>query len=121
MRFPAIILVTFLFPEFDEIPLVGEDICALAYQQAAASNISDIHVNSNLSTGHVTAESPIQYLQRWEDRHVHLLISSYSKFKNLLGQGKPPKKKFLQKFVWNLTPSQSKKCLQDNACKSGPS
>jgi len=87
---------------------VGQDIYTLVYQQPALST-SDILVKTSLVSGDISAESPIQYLQRQEDRHVQLLISCHSKFKNLLGHGKSPKKCFLQTFVWNLTPSKSKK------------
>jgi len=93
VSFPAIGLIrlTFLFLEFDEIPLVGQGICALAFEQAASS-ASDVLVNSSLASDDESAESPMQYLQRWEDKHVRLLISCYSKFKNLLGHGKTKKK-----------------------------
>lgn len=78
--------MTFLFQEFDEVRLVGQDICVLLFQQAALSTSDD-----------VSAESPVQHLQRWEDKHVRLLISCYSKFKNLLGHGKTTKKEVFAK------------------------
>ena len=62
---------------------MGEDICAAALQQAGASTS--------------TAESP-KFLERWEDNHVRLLISSYSKFKDLFGRGKTTKKEVFNKI-----------------------
>ena len=63
-------LSLFVFLELEEISFVGEDICAAALQQAGASTS--------------TAQSP-KFLERWEDNHVRLLISSFSKFKDLFG------------------------------------
>jgi len=103
VSFPAIGLIrlTFLFLEFDEIPLVGQDICALAFQQATLS-ASDVLVNSSLASDDVSAESPVQYLQRWKDKHMRLLISCYSKFKNLLGHGKSTKKRSICKNLYGI-------------------
>lgn len=71
------------FNESEESSFVGEDICAAALQQAGASTS--------------TAESP-KFLERWEDNHVRLLISSYSKFKDLFGRGKTTKKEVFNKI-----------------------
>ena len=57
--------------------------CAAALQQAGASTS--------------TAESP-KFLERWEDNHVRLLISSYAKFKDLFGRGKTTKKEVFYKI-----------------------
>ena len=37
-------------------------------------------------------------MERWEDNHVRLLISSYSKFKDLFGRGKTRKKEVFNKI-----------------------
>ena len=76
--------MTLFFPESEQIPFVGEDICALAYQQADLERVSNSDAGSVTS---VDADNP-KRLERWEDSHVRLLIASYSTFKNLLGKGK---------------------------------
>lgn len=87
--------MTLFFPESEQIPFVGEDICALAYQQADLERVSNSDAGSVTS---VDAESP-KLLERWEDSHVRFLIASYSKFKNLLGKGKTTKKEVFAKIA----------------------
>ena len=72
--------VTFFFSSESE-GNVGEDIRTLSFVQAEqASTPATPEV---VSPDNVSAESH-KLLERWEDRHVRLLISSYSKFKHHL-------------------------------------
>ena len=72
----------FFFSESEEILGEADDVCALAFMQAEQALTPEV-----VSPDNVRAESH-KLLERWEDRHVRLLISSYSKFKHLFREGK---------------------------------
>ena len=97
-----------LFSESEEIPESGEGILHLAYEQASTSGIG---IASN-----PVAESP-SLLERWEDRHVRLLMSCYSKFKHLLGKGKTTKKEVFAKIVIEFNTTSDKKVTVDQCIR----
>lgn len=89
--------MTCFFLESEEIPFVGQDICAMAYEEAARVSPSDVDSIVSLDNVSLSAESP-KFLERWKDKHVRLLISLYSKFKKLL-KGKTTKKEVFSKIA----------------------
>ena len=99
--------VTFFFFSESE-GNVGEDICTLAFVQAEqASTPATPEV---VSPDNVSAE-------RWEDRHVRLLISSYSKFKHHLGKGKTTKKEVFAKIATEFNSISEKQVTADQCLR----
>ncbi len=92
--------MTCFFLESEEIPFVGQDICAMAYEEAERASLSDVNSIVSLDNVSLSDESPKcpKSLERWEDKHVRLLISLYSKFKKLL-KGKTTKKEVFSKIA----------------------
>lgn len=68
VKFPAKVF----FLASKDIPFVGQGICIMVSLQ--------------------TLLSCEKFLERWEDCHVCLLVEPYSKYKSLLGKGKPQRK-----------------------------
>ena len=105
--------VTFFFFSESE-GNVGEDICTLAFVQAEqASTPATPEV---VSPDNVSAESH-KLLERWEDRHVRLLISSYSKFKHHLGKGMTTKKEVFAKIATEFNSISEKQVTADQCLR----
>ena len=69
-----------------------------------------------VSPDNVTAESH-KLLERWEDKHVRLLISSYSKFKHLFGKGKTTKKEVFAKIATEFNSVSEKRVTADQCLR----
>ena len=101
----------FFFSESEEILGEADDVCALAFMQAEQALTAEV-----VSPDNVSAESH-KSLERWEDRHVRLLISSYSKFKHLLGKGKTTKKEVFAKIATEFNSISEKRVTVDQCLR----
>ena len=61
-----------------------------------------------------SSQSPV-LLERWEDRHVRLLIASYTEYKHLFAKGKTTKKDIFVKIA-NAFNSKSDKMVTGDQC-----
>lgn len=99
---------------FSEIPYVGEDLsdlCSMAWQEASSTS-SPLGTST---TGPATCDDE-KHLERWEDKHVRLLIASYSKLKTL-GKGKTTKKELFSKIATEFNSVSEEKVTADQCLR----
>lgn len=56
-------------------------------------------VDSQMKTSTLTTDQPSKILEKWEDKHVRLLIECYLKYKDQLGKPQQTKKKVFDKIA----------------------
>ena len=74
-------------------------------------NLTDICLDAVTET-----ESP-ESLQKWDDKHVRLLIESYGQFKYLLKKGKTTKKDIFQKICAHFNETSEYKVTVDQCIR----
>lgn len=83
----------------------SSDVLEIERPASRASNISSETDTSNLSS----------YLERWDDKHVKLLISCYGDHKHLFGKGKTTKREIFARIAYSFN-RQSELMVTGDQC-----
>ena len=83
----------------------SSDVLQIERRASRASDISSETDTSNMSS----------YLERWDDKHVKLLISCYGDHKHLFGKGKTTKREIFSRIVYSFN-RQSELMVTGDQC-----